>query len=848
MPQEPVSYGYTLTNAFGGLLFSNPVSMATAPGDTNRLFVVERGGRVIVVTNLAAPDRTVFLDISHHIPPNYPTTEEEGLAAIAFHPQYANNRFFYAAFVVFTNGPAGAGRHQRVARFETSAANPNFAPATSEKPLITQRDEYVYHSYNDLEFGPDGYLYIAVGDEGGFNDPGHNSQRIDKDLFSGILRIDVDKRLGNLSPNPHPAVTTNYAIPRDNPFVGASSFNGSPVNPPEVRTEFYAVGLRNPYRIEFEPGSGVLFCGDVGEARVEDLDTIVKGGNYGWAFYEGSMRGLKPGLPSPPPAMVPIFPIVQYFHGTPEGGNSIIGGIVYQGDRLPLLTGAYIFGDYVTGNIWALRHSGTNVTSREFLTAAPGMTGFAADPRNGDVLLAFTGAGTIKRLVNNTNVTATLLPATLANTGAFSNLVTLSPHTGIVSYDLNVPFWSDNATKRRWFSVPNTNLTIGFNPTNNWAFPTGTVWIKHFDLLLTNDNPASAKRVETRFLVRNANGVYGATYRWGNSTSNATLVPEGGMDEAFTIRDGVNTRMQTWHYPSRAECLVCHTRDGGLALGFNTQQLNRDFNYGGITDNQIRALNHARYFNTNVPTINNLRALAHATNAAWSREYRVRSYLAVNCAQCHQPGGSARGLWDARITTSLPAAGIVNGALQDNGGDPNNRVVVPGSLSRSMLFSRISTFGTQHMPPLATTVIDSGATNLVANWIQTEALAFRTFAEWQMEHFNSTNSPAAAASADPDQDRASNLLEYLTGTHPLQAASFWNMAIRKSGTNAQISFVQIANRGFELQLSSAAAGNWGVLDAVANRPFFSATNRLQTITIPTTNTPLEFYRLRAFEP
>src|SRR5207249_3404943 len=139
---------------------------------------------------------------------------------------------------------------------------------------------------------------------------------------------------------------------------------------------------------------------------------------------------------------------------------------------------------------------------------------------------------------------------------------------GIIPYDLNVPFWSDNARKTRWFCIPDATQTIAFNANSPWLFPTGAVWIKHFELELTNGIPESARRLETRFIVRNATGVYGATYRWGDSMSNATLVAEEGLEEEFEIDDGGGIkRKQTWHYPSRAECLTCHAPVAGHVLG-----------------------------------------------------------------------------------------------------------------------------------------------------------------------------------------------------------------------------------------------------------------------------------------
>jgi hypothetical protein len=221
--------------------------------------------------------------------------------------------------------------------------------------------------------------------------------------------------------------------------------------------------------------------------------------------------------------------------------------------------------------------------------------------------------------VANTNSAAGQpLPPTLAETGAFADVENLKPAPGVVSYEVNVPFWSDNAKKLRWFSVP-ANQTITFRPDGAWTFPTGTIWVKHFDLELTNGSPASAKRLETRLLVKTTNGVYGVTYRWGDSKTNATLVTEAGMDESFDIHEGGAVRTQVWHYPSRSECVICHTPVAGFGLGFNTAQLNRTHNYNGQTANQIEALSKAGYFSSSVNDASGLRVLARTDDASKRR-------------------------------------------------------------------------------------------------------------------------------------------------------------------------------------------------------------------------------------
>jgi uncharacterized repeat protein (TIGR03806 family) len=707
---------YETVVEFGNLSLNHPLDIRSAPGETNRLFIVEETGCIIVITNLANPTRTVFLDLSSVVAD---AANGGGLLSLEFHPGYATNRYFYVVYQLRTTSPTGTGVHNRVARFEASASDPNQALPDSEQPLITILDGGDQHNFDDLRFGPEGYLYVSTGDEAVGGDWRNNSQRIDKDFYSGILRLDVDQKPENLSPNPHPAIHVGtYKVPADNPFVEATLFNGVPVDPALVRTEFWAVGLRNPWRMAFDPQTGVLYCGDVGEDSYEELDIITKGGNYGWAYREGEHPG--PKVSQEPSGSSSIPPLLEYPHGFGSyQGNCIIGGQVYRGAGFPELDGFFLFADFNSGHIWRVHYDGQSASGWGRLATDEGIAAFGVDPRNGDVLLVDWGEEKIKRLTSQSDAGGPL-PATLSGTGAFADTANLVPAPGVVPYELNVPFWSDHAIKTRWVSVPDLSNRIDFNADGHWSFPTGTVWVKHFELELTNGVASSRRRLETRLLVKNDSGVYGVTYRWGSSTTDAVLVPEAGMDESFVIQDGDTVRTQVWHYPGRTECLACHTAVAGHALGFNTPQLNREANYGGVLANQITALSEAGYFETDVTEVDQLLALAHATNAQASLEFRVRSYLAANCVQCHQPGGASVGFWDARITTPLAQAGILNGALRDNEGDPANRVVVPGDLAHSILLWRVSQRGPEQMPPLASTVVDTQSVALLSEWITSD--------------------------------------------------------------------------------------------------------------------------------
>ncbi|MDB6038759.1 MAG: hypothetical protein JWM99_2600 [Verrucomicrobiales bacterium] len=843
VPVAPAVYGYTLETV-PLTSFSAPIAIASAPGETKRVFVVLQAGKIMVTTNFGVSTASVFLDITAKVT----SGGELGLLSMAFHPGYATNGYFY---LFYTLNDGVNGLSDRLARFKVSDADPNKADPSSEVTLITQKDDYSNHNGGDLHFGPDGYLYISLGDEGDQNDTGNNSQRIDKDFFSGILRIDVGKKSTSLPPNQHPSSSTNYAVPSDNPFVGATQFNGLAVDPSKVRTEFWAVGLRNPWRFSFDSRTGTLYCGDVGQNTREEVDVIVKGGNYGWAFREASIAGPKNG--QAPAGFVSIPPIAEYTHGSgPLQGNAVIGGVVYRGNRISQLTGRYVFADNGTGNIWMLTPNGTNAVAFERIASQPGIAAFGVDPANGDILIADQANRVIKRLVYDNKPIGTPFSQALSDTGVFTDLSQLTPNPGIVPYNINVPFWSDGAFKERWFSLPNTNQTITFARDANWQFPTGTVWIKHFELELTNGIPESRRRLETRLLVRSTNGVYGITYRWGNSLTNATLVPEEGLDETFEVHDGDTVRQQVWHYPTRNECLRCHTAVAGYALGFNTPQLNRDMDYPGGTTNQIVALREAGYF-TNPEAVTNthtLRWLADANNNAISREYRVRSYLAANCVQCHQPGGVSGILFDTRITTPTSLAGLIDGPLANSGAGGNSldRVIAPGDEVHSVLFQRIANLNAAHMPPISTTVLDTNDIALVRAWIS-DLAGYESFTKWQTRVFGSTNAPAALAGADPDQDGLSNYGEYLLGSDPNQMSNIGDLRILPTSNDiVRLSFDRIANRSFQVEATEDLGSSlWQALDLPSNRPFYSVTNAPAQVDDATISTN-RFYRLRIYEP
>jgi glucose/arabinose dehydrogenase len=336
-----------------------------------------------------------FLDLRRRVGSD---DSEQGVLAVAFHPDWRHNRRFYVWYTSCHEVNGELVREDRLSRFLISADNPDVADPASEQQLIAQPDRADNHNGGELAFGPDGFLYLSLGDEGKAEDFFDNGQRLDRDFFSGILRLDVDLRPGSIAPNPHPAVHAGaYAVPPDNPFIGATSFNGQTVDPAKVRTEFWAVGLRNPWRMSFDPATGALWCGDVGQERWEEVNLIRRGGNYGWHLREGNVA-FRDDAPAGAHFDGPVW---TYPH---SDGLCITGGLVSHDPRYPELEGKYLFADYLTNRIWALTPDGdkpVDASRVQLIAMGDNFVSFGRDPRNGDVLCASFGSDRIYRLVRN---------------------------------------------------------------------------------------------------------------------------------------------------------------------------------------------------------------------------------------------------------------------------------------------------------------------------------------------------------------------------------------------------------------------------------------------------------------
>jgi glucose/arabinose dehydrogenase len=539
-PSEP---GRTLAirNHLPHVRFQNP-TFAVMPARGPRLWLVgEREGRLLAVPDRSdATEATTVLDLRAHTL----GWQDTGLLNLVVHPEFGQagspNRGFIYVWYNHTQKPhpgpdqpfIGHLSSNRLSRFTIADGSLRADPA-SELVLIEQSRNNTDHQGGGMFFHPDdGFLYVAVGDGGhpyfesrgvfystGTDDP----QRLDRNLLSGVLRIDVDRRGGAISHpirrQPRDGHTQGYFIPSDNPWNSASG---------DVLEEFFAIGLRSPHRMTHDAGSGRIFAGDVGEARVEEIDVIERAGNYQWNYLEGAL----PYTPRPAHIRGVEHPPL---YALPRQGrfSSIIGGVVYRGHALPDLSGKYLFGDNGIGQIFAFDAGATAPATGQPLVRLPqemiayaGLSSFAVD-REGELYLCILGqndqgTGSLQKLVRVEG--APTAPPTLSQTGLFADLATLAPRAGGFAYEVNAPFWSDHKQKRRWLHLP-TGAHVGFHPSGEWDFPAGTVAVKHFDLALDENDPARLRRLETRVLVLDANGyAYGRTYKWRADGRDADLL------------------------------------------------------------------------------------------------------------------------------------------------------------------------------------------------------------------------------------------------------------------------------------------------------------------------------------
>jgi uncharacterized repeat protein (TIGR03806 family) len=678
------SVSVAVQRVFPKLSFTQPIALLQSPDDASRWYVVQKTGQVRVFDNAndAASART-FIDISARLNSNPGSSNDErGLLGMAFHPDYPDDPRIY---LFYTGTHATLGLVDRVSEFRTTDAGETAAPG-SELVLLEVDDPESNHNGGNIAFGPDGFLYIGIGDGGGGNDQHGdtgNGQLLTT-LLGKMLRLDVADS----------TEATPYAIPPSNPFASNPRCTGGrgDASCPEI----FAYGFRNPWRWSFDRGgSHELWLNDVGQSALEEVDRVTPGGNYGWRCFEGTNDT---GMACGSHESDAIAPVAQYGR---SAGFSTTGGFVYRGSAIPNLQGRYVFGDFGTGNLWHIARDTAptrTLTGADALSTGLQISSFGQDA-DGELYVVHLG-GTLHKLVPGTSA-GREIPAQLSDTGCVAASAPSQPASGLVPYAPTAPFFSDGAVKTRWLAVPD-GQRIAVDASGDFEFPTGSVLVKNFAL--------AGKLIETRLFMRHDDGNWaGYTYEWNAAGTDATRVVGG---KTATVNG------QAWEFPSESQCLQCHDAAAGRTLGLEIGTLNGDFTYpAGRIANQLATLDAIGML---TPALaqppSTLPAIPDPQGGA-PLPSRARAWLHANCGYCHRPDGPTPVDLDLRYATSLAGTHACDVAPVDDLGIANARRIAPGSAARSTVVARVNRTGTGAMPPLARHAVDTAGVQLLTEWI-----------------------------------------------------------------------------------------------------------------------------------
>jgi glucose/arabinose dehydrogenase len=726
-PEPPPPF--RAVRALPKLRLSFPIFLINEPGSRRLIFIDQRSsyGPARICRTSDDPDSGKYETLM----------EVDGVAySIAFHPKFAENGYMF----VGSNGPLTGTKKCKITRYTLGRQSPYALDPKSAKLIIEWESDG--HNGAAMAFGHDGMLYITSGDGTSDSDTNVTGQGLDH-LLAKVLRIDVD----------HPDPGRPYSVPKDNPFVGK----------PGVRPETWAYGFRNPWRMTADPKTGQLWVGNNGQDLWEQIFLVERGANYGWSVYEGSHIFYPNRKLGPTPHTKPTF---EHPHSE---ARSLTGGVVYYGKQFPELQGAYLYGDYSTGKIWAGKHDRKKVTfHQEIADTTLAISAFALDAEGELLIVDHRGSdeGGFYRLERNPAPAGgpAAFPHKLSESGLFASVKGHKVQPGLIPYSVNAPLWSDGAYKERYLALPGKEPKIDFTTWRAWGFPDQTVIVKSFALDMEEGNAASRRWIETRFLTKQEGEWVGYSYIWNDEQTDAMLVAKEGIDRKFTIRTPRGPREQTWRYPSRTECMVCHSRAANFVLGLTTLQMNKDHDYGSAVDNQLRVLEHLGVFKVNwhgettslmrkeldaagmaekqvnerMEAFTATRGQREATpagalldrppekhdklvdpyDAKQDLNLRARSYLHANCSQCHVDAGGGNAQIDLEFTTKAEKMKLIDvKPLHHTFGLTDPRLVAPGAPERSVLLHRVAHRGQGQMPQLATALVDEAAVRMLREWI-----------------------------------------------------------------------------------------------------------------------------------
>lgn len=686
---------FTTRRAFPSLKHDEAMSLTRGPLG-KRLYLLDYKGRVVsfVEKENSTVEVHEFLDTGMQT------------LGIAFHPGFQDNGFVFA-FVIsdyFTREESpvdpeglrmwrsGSTRISSILRYGTDGKDPpGFRPET--RTVILER-ETNGHNGGGMEFGPDGYLYIGTGDGSTDSDAWATGQDV-SDLAGGVLRIDVDRTQEDRA----------YSIPSDNPFIHHE----------DARPEIWAYGLRQPWRMSFDRVTGELYVGDVGQDFWENVFLVERGGNYGWSVMEGA-EDFHPFRVRGP---TPILPPLSTHHHTEA--RSIIGGHVYRGKRFPELFGVYIYGDYVTSKVWGLRHENKKISWREELARTDVKAVGYTEGFDGRFYLVDHN-GEIHELVRNSPEKVHVpFPRLLSETGIFTSVADHSPAPGVFEYSVNVPRWMDGARADRLLGVPgNEKVGLGDVP----EFPDGSVLVKTVLLDLLIDGKLTPRRIETQIMTRQSGQWAGYSYLWNEDQTDAELSPASGRTRVFDVADASapgGVRRHRWRTQTRTECMVCHSRATGFAVGTKLVQLDRN--------GQLERFAAAGLFEKS-EQLSEVRGFVELGDSSASLEDRARGYLHTNCAHCHTNSGGGNSEIQLHHSVDREKMMLIGvRPMHADFGIPGAMLVAPGDPDRSVLVQRISRRGHGQMPPLGTFRVHKEAVEVIRAWIASMELTEKESAD-----------------------------------------------------------------------------------------------------------------------
>lgn len=697
---EP-SLPFHTVNAFPKLKTTFPITIVPEPGRNSYLLLENNGygpvrkSRLLRVTNdadIATPE--VLLEF------------DESIYDACFHPRFAENGYLF----IGANGRFGEGKmefNNRLLRFTMDRKTGAIVPAS--RTLIL---EFQSHGHNGmaLVFGKDGMLYVTSGDGTSDCDEWESGQDLTR-LLAKLLRIDVDR----------PSDGKPYSVPADNPFLHLK----------DARPETWAYGFRNPWRITMDRVTGEFWVGENGQDLWEYARIARRGENYGWPLWEGSHQLHQQRKAGPTPVTKPL---IEHSH---TDFRSLTGGIVYRGAKFTELVGAYIYGDYGTGQIWMARQKDGKLIENKCIADTPlGITGFCETPQGDMLVVDYLGNAVhkLEPLIEAGNPVGPF-PASLSETGLFSDTATLKPHPALIAYEINAPAWHDGAASERHIALPRDER-MEYADRNGWNFPDGTALVQTLK--------GEGKRIETRVLLRQQNEWAGYTYAWDESQTDATLVPKEGA-----TRNG-------WRFPGRQECTLCHARAVNYVLGLSTVQLNRGdqiarwerdgllkFDHSKVEESQWRSEYEKQGLSdtavqrrmdlvlrtdlqrapaTGSPLLprppGKLPRIASPKDEKAPVRERVRAYLHANCSHCHVRSGGGNS--KMQLASHMDDAAMqVLGAdpMHTTFGIPEAKLGAPGAPERSLLVYRAAVRGPGQMPPVGTLKPDAEGIALIARWL-----------------------------------------------------------------------------------------------------------------------------------